>query len=42
MIEQVCAILHYQREILDQGSRRLFGQEADAEGIAKFPTRFPP
>jgi hypothetical protein len=42
MIEQICHIEHYRREVLQQEGRKLSAQEAASEWIAKFASDFPP
>lgn len=41
MIEQICQICHYQREVLEKEGRSLSGAEAAAEWIAKYAHDFP-
>jgi hypothetical protein len=41
MIEQICHIEHYRKEILLQEGRRLTTQEAAREWIAKYASDFP-
>lgn len=41
MVEQVCHVEHYKREVLHREGRRLSGDEAAAEWIAKFAGEFP-
>ena len=41
MIEQVCHIEHYKREVSDQEGRTLSGAQAAEEWIAKFAAEFP-
>ncbi len=41
MIEQICHISHYQKEILAKEGRQLSGAEAAAEWVAKFARDFP-
>lgn len=41
MIEQVCHINHYKKEILEKEGRTLSGQEAAAEWVEKFSRDFP-
>lgn len=41
MVEQVCQICHYQREVLEKEGRSLSGAEAAAEWIAKYARDFP-
>lgn len=41
MIEQVCHINHYRKEILEKEGRTLSGQEAAAEWVEKFSRDFP-
>lgn len=41
MVEQVCTIERYRREVLDQEGRELTAQEAAAEWIGKYAGRFP-
>lgn len=41
MVEQICHIEHYKREVLEQEGRRLSGKEAAAEWIVKFAAEFP-
>ena len=41
MVEQVCTIDRYRREVEEQEGRRLTVQEAAAEWIAKYAGRFP-
>jgi len=41
MIEQICHIEHYRKEILLQEGRRLSTQEAAREWIAKYASDFP-
>lgn len=42
MIEQICHIEHYRREVLQQEGRRLTNKEAATEWIAKYASDFPP
>ena len=41
MVEQICHIEHYKREVLEQEGRQLSGKEAATEWIAKFAAEFP-
>jgi hypothetical protein len=41
MVEQICQICHYQREILEKEERSLSGAEAAAEWVAKYARDFP-
>lgn len=41
MVQQVCAIEHYRREVRDQEGRDLSTQDAAAEWIARYAGRFP-
>ena len=41
MVEQVCHIEHYKREVLAVEGRQLSGDEAAAEWIAKYAKQFP-
>lgn len=41
MVEQVCHIEHYKREVLKTEGRRLNGEEAALEWIAKYAHLFP-
>ena len=41
MVEQVCHIEHYKREVLKTEGRRLSGEEAALEWIAKYAHLFP-
>jgi len=41
MVEQICQIHHYQREILEQEGRWLSGADAAAEWVAKYASDFP-
>ena len=41
MVEQVCQICHYQREVLEKEGRSLSGEEAAAEWVAKHARNFP-
>ena len=41
MVEQVCHIEHYKREILETEGRELTGEEAAVEWITKFAKDFP-
>lgn len=41
MVEQVCHIEHYKREILEKEGRSLTGEEAAVEWIAKYAENFP-
>ena len=41
MVEQICHIEHYKKEVLDNEGRLLSGDEAAAEWIEKFANRFP-
>jgi hypothetical protein len=42
MVEQVCHIEHYKREVLKTEGRHLSGDEAAAEWIEKYANQFPP
>jgi len=41
MIEQICQIQHYQRQVLEQEGRALSGADAAAEWVAKYARDFP-
>lgn len=41
MVEQVCHIEHYKREVLQREGRRLSGEQAALEWIGKFAAEFP-
>jgi len=41
MVEQVCHIEHYKREMLEQQGRRLTSEEAALEWISKYAADFP-
>ena len=41
MVEQICHIEHYKREVLRNEGRELSGEEAALEWISKFADRFP-
>ncbi|MDG4555441.1 MAG: PilZ domain-containing protein [Candidatus Competibacter sp.] len=41
MIEQICHINHYRKEVLEKEGRQLSGAEAAAEWVAKFARDFP-
>ncbi len=41
MIEQVCYIEHYKKEILEKDGRKLSGEEAAVEWIQKYADTFP-
>ncbi len=41
MVEQICHICHYQRELLEKEGRSLSGAEAAAEWVAKYARDFP-
>ncbi len=41
MVEQVCHIEHYKKEVLEKEGRALSGDEAAAEWIEKFAPQFP-
>jgi hypothetical protein len=41
MVEQVCQIYHYQREVLEKEGRSLSGADATAEWVAKYVRDFP-
>ncbi|GIX22257.1 MAG: hypothetical protein KatS3mg121_1040 [Gammaproteobacteria bacterium] len=41
LVEQICYIEHYRREILKHERRRLSGEEAAREWIEKYADRFP-
>lgn len=41
MVQQVCAIEHYRRELREQEGRELSTQEAATEWIARYAGRFP-
>lgn len=41
MVEQVCHIEHYKREVADREGRYLTGQEAASEWIDKYAANFP-
>ena len=41
MIEQICHINHYQRQILEREGRQLSGEEAALEWVARFARDFP-
>jgi hypothetical protein len=41
MVEQICQIHHYQREVLEREGRSLSGADAAAEWVAKYARDFP-
>ncbi len=41
MVEQVCHIEHYKKQVLEKEGRRLSGEEAAAEWISKYAKDFP-
>ncbi|MDS4031421.1 MAG: PilZ domain-containing protein [Candidatus Contendobacter sp.] len=41
MVEQICQIHHYQREVLEREGRSLSGAAAAAEWVAKYARDFP-
>lgn len=41
MIEQICHINHYRKEVLEKEGRQLSGAEAATEWVAKFARDFP-
>jgi hypothetical protein len=41
MVEQICQICHYQREVFEKQGRSLSGEEAAAEWVAKYARDFP-
>lgn len=41
MVEQICQIYHYQREVLEKEGRSLSGADAAAEWVAKYARDFP-
>jgi hypothetical protein len=41
MVEQICQICHYQREVLEKEGRSLSGAEAAAEWVANYARDFP-
>ena len=41
MVEQVCHIEHYKREVLEKEGRELTGEEAALEWISRYAKRFP-
>ena len=41
MVEQICHINHYRKEVLEREGRQLSGEEAAAEWVAKFARDFP-
>jgi len=41
MVEQICHIEHYKREVWEREGRRLTGKEAATEWIVKFAAEFP-
>lgn len=41
MIEQVCHIEHYKRKTLEKEGRKLTGEQAAAEWIRRFASKFP-
>ena len=41
MVEQICHIEHYKKEILEREGRKLSGEQAAAEWISKFAPGFP-
>ena len=41
MVEQVCHIEHYRKEVLEKEGRKLSGKEAAAEWISRFAEGFP-
>ena len=41
MVEQICQIHHYQKEVLTKEGRSLSGPEAAAEWVAKYARDFP-
>ncbi|HHW78676.1 MAG TPA: PilZ domain-containing protein [Xanthomonadaceae bacterium] len=41
MVEQICQIHHYQREVLEKEGRSLSGEDAAAEWVAKHAQDFP-
>lgn len=42
MVEQICYIEHYKREVLREQGRMLTGQEAAEEWIQRYAGQFPP
>ena len=41
MVEQICHIEHYKREVAEREGRKLSGQQAAREWIAKYAATFP-
>ncbi len=41
MVEQVCHIEHYKREVFEKEGRQLSGEEAAAEWISRYAATFP-
>jgi hypothetical protein len=41
MVEQICHIEHYKREVLEKEGRELSAEEAAKEWISKFAVKFP-
>ena len=41
MVEQICHIEHYKKEILEKEGRELTGEEAALEWIKRYAGRFP-
>jgi len=41
MVEQICHIEHYKREVAEREGRKLSGQQAAREWIAKYAASFP-
>ncbi len=41
MIEQICHIEHYKREVLERDGRNLSGEEAASEWIRRYASKFP-
>ncbi len=41
MVEQICHIEHYKREVWEREGRRLSGEEAAAEWIGRYAATFP-
>jgi hypothetical protein len=41
MVEQICHIEHYKREVAEREGRELSGQQAAKEWIAKYAASFP-
>ena len=42
MVEQICHIEHYKREVLEKEGRKLSGEEAAMEWISRYAATFPP